>query len=114
MASINIPELITDIKEAVKMVVDHDLSTIHGFAEGQLEAIAQQTEFVTNGINSGQITEATRGFFLQSLKDMAHNFARTLSDLITITIEKVWNAVINVLWRAIGRVTNLILPTNLV
>jgi hypothetical protein len=59
---------------------------------------------------SGQITAATREFFLDGLQEMARNFVATLRGLVEITIEKVWNAVVDVLWKAIRAGTGLALP----
>jgi hypothetical protein len=65
------------------------------------------------GVASGQITAETRDFFLDSLEDMALNFAKTLRGLLMVTIEKVWNAVVSVIWKAIPSVTGLALSTPL-
>ena len=73
-------------------------------------AIAQQATLVAAGIASGQITSETQEFFLDSLEDMALSFAKTLRGLLTVTIEKVWNAIVGVLWNAISKAVNLTLP----
>jgi hypothetical protein len=64
-------------------------------------AIAQQTEYVATGITTGQITEETRKVFLDSLEDMALSFVETLRELLKVTIEKVWNAIVVAVWNAI-------------
>ena len=69
------------------------------------------TALVAQGIASGQITEETRDFFLDSLEEMTRNFTNTLRGLMMVTIEKVWNAVIGVLWKAIEGVTGFAIPT---
>lgn len=107
---IDIDTLINDIKAAASDVVQKDVSTLRGFSERQVKAIAQQTALVAQGIASGQITDETKDFFLDSLEDMARNFANTLRGLMMVTIEKVWNAVIGVIWKAIEGVTGLVIP----
>ena len=72
---INLDDLVTEIKAAATAVLDQDVTTLRGFSERQIKAIAQQTQLVATGIASGQITEETREFFLDSLEDMALNFA---------------------------------------
>ncbi len=62
------------------------------------------------GIASGQITEETREFFLGSLEDMVLNFAKTLRGLLMVTIEKVWNAVVGVIWKSFEAATGIALP----
>jgi hypothetical protein len=108
--TIDVDQLIGDIKTAVTGILQQDVAQIRGFAERQVRALAQQAAFVEAGILSGQITEQTRDFFLDNLEDMARNFVMALRGLTTITIERVWNAVVSVLWRAIGAGTNLALP----
>lgn len=108
--SIDLEQLVSDIESAASSVLGTDISTLRGFSDRQLKAIAQQTEFVAAGIASGQITEETRDFFLDSLEDMALSFARTLRGLLMATVEKVWNAVVGVIWNAISRVTGIALP----
>lgn len=41
---------------------------------------------------------------------MATNFANTLKGLILISIEEVWNAVVNTLWGAISKAAGAALP----
>lgn len=108
--AMDLDQLISDIKSAASAVLKADVSTFRGFSERQLKAIAQQTEFVATGIATGQITEETKEFFLDNLEDMTLNFAKTLRGLLMVTIEKVWNAVVGVIWKAIAQVTGMILP----
>lgn len=109
--SIDLDQLVSDIKSAASAVLMADVATFRGFSERQLMAIAQQTEFVATGIATGQITEETREFFLGSLEDMALSFAKTLRGLLMVTIEKVWNAIVGVIWNAISKATGIVLPT---
>jgi hypothetical protein len=104
---IDLNELVEEMKAAATSVLDKDVTTLRGFSERQIKAIAQQTQLVATGIASGQITEETREFFLNSLEDMALNFAKTLRGLLMVTIEKVWNAVVGVIWKAIDAATGI-------
>jgi hypothetical protein len=107
MASIDISALISEIRDTVSGIVGKDVRTIGGYAEGRLKMLATQAQMVAEGIANGSITEETHDFFLESLKEDARNFARTLQGLALITIEKVWNAVVGVLWKAISSVTGI-------
>jgi hypothetical protein len=110
MADIDVDKLVGDIKSAASGILKTDVAALRGFSERQVTAIAQQAKLVAAGIANGDITEATREFFLDSLEDLALNFARTLRGLMTVTIEKVWNAVVAVLWKAISTATGLVIP----
>lgn len=108
--SIDISSLASQIKTAASDVAKRDISVLKGFSDRQIKAIAQQTQLVAAGIASGQITEETQEFFLDSLKTMAQSFANTLQGLAKVTIEKIWNAVVGVVWGAIGTATGIALP----
>lgn len=110
MAAIDLDQLVSDMKTAASGILNADVSTFRGFSERQLKAIAQQASLVATGIATKQITEETEQFFLDSLEDMALSFSKTLRGLLMVTIEKVWNAVVGVLWNAISKAANVILP----
>ena len=108
---INVAELMEDIKSAATEVLNKDVTTLRGFSERQIKAMAQQTALLAKGVASGEVTEDTREFFLDSLEDMALNFAKTLRGLLMVTIEKVLNAVVGVIWKSIEAVTGIALPS---
>ena len=103
-------QLMLDMKAAATGVLNADVSTFRGFSDRQVEAIAKQSEFVAIGISTGQITAETKEFFLNSIEDMTLSFVKTLRGLVIVTIEKVWNAVVGVIWKAISTATGLVLP----
>ena len=105
--SIDVEQLITDMKSAASQVINQDVTVLQGFSERQLKALAKQADLVASGVISGDIDEDLCDFFLDNLKDMALNFAKTLRGLLMVTIEKVWNAIVHVLWGAIGAATGI-------
>jgi len=107
---LDINQLITDIKNTVSDIARKDSSTIRGFSNRQLTGIANQAALVAAGIASGDITDANRGFFLDQLLELAHNFARALVGLLIVTIEKIWNAIVDLIWKAISSVIGAQLP----
>ena len=114
MGAINVGELVDSIKTATSQIIKKDIATVRGFSEGQIKAIGQQAALVAEGIAKGQITEETCEFFLDSLENMTQNFLNTLKGLILLTIEKLWNAIVDVIWgainKAIGAATGIVLP----
>ncbi len=108
---IDVSKLITDMKNAATQILNKDVTALRGFSERQMKAIAQHAELIATGIASGGITEETRDFFLDSLEDMVMNFAKTLRGLLMVTTEKVWNAMVGVIWKAIEAATGIALPT---
>ncbi|MBP6897034.1 MAG: hypothetical protein KBC94_21670 [Pseudacidovorax sp.] len=107
--ALDVGQLANDMHTAASKVLNTDVSSLRGFSDRQLKAIAQQAELVATGIATGQITSETHEFFLDGLEDMALSFAKTLRGLVMVTIEKVWNAIVDVLWTAISKATGLTL-----
>ncbi|OQD42785.1 hypothetical protein BUL40_09720 [Croceivirga radicis] len=101
----NVIELINDIKEVATNILEKDISTVRGFSERQVEAIAKQTIIIQKGILNGDIDEDLKEFFLDGLEAMALNFVNTLKGILSVTIEKVWNAIVDLLWKAIESIT---------
>jgi hypothetical protein len=101
----NVLEIIKDIKEVATNILEKDISTVRGFSERQVEAIAKQTIIIQKGVLNGDIDEDLKEFFLDGLEAMALNFVNTLKGILSVTIEKVWNAIVETLWNAIESVT---------
>lgn len=104
---INIKTLVTDLQNAASGVIGKDVTGLRGFSQQQLQAIAQQSVYVAAGIADGSITNDTRDYFLDSLEEMAKSFANTLAGMVTVMIESVWNAMVQVIWSAINAATGL-------
>jgi hypothetical protein len=101
----NVLEIIKDIKEVATNILEKDISTVRGFSERQVEAIAKQTIIIQKGVLNGDIDEDLKEFFLDGLEAMALNFVNTLKGILSVTIEKVWNAIVETLWNVIESVT---------
>jgi archaellum component FlaC len=108
---IDISKIISEIKNTGLATLEKDISTITGFSERQVTALAQQTKIVARGILTGEITKETREFFLKSLKEMAENFVRTLQGILDVLIDKFLNAVIGILWKTIETAVGFKLPS---
>ena len=105
--ALDVGQLIADIKTVASEVIEKDITTVKGFSERQVKAIAQQAALVSSGILSGEITDETREFFLDGLKDMSKNFVKVLHGLAMVTVEKTWNAIVGVLWDTIETATGI-------
>lgn len=106
----DLDEVVGAIKVVVGDILHADVTTWRGFSERQLKAIAKQAAWIAEATVKGELDDEMRDFFLDSLEDMARNFAHTLRGLLIVTVEKVWNAVVGVLWSAIQRAANIALP----
>jgi hypothetical protein len=100
----DVTAIITEMKNISSGILNKDLTTVRGFSERQLEAIAKQTVLIQKGVKSGDIDEDLREFFLDGLEAMTRNFINTLKGILIVTIEKLWNALISFLYKAVGAV----------
>ncbi len=100
----NVATIISEIKTIASGILEKDIGTVRGFSERQVEAIAKQTAIIQQGIASGAIDEELREFFLDGLEAMALNFVNTLKGILMVTLEKLWNAIVGFLYKAVGMV----------
>ena len=98
----SVTTIISDIKDIASNILEKDISTIRGFSERQVEAIAKQTALIQKGVENGDIDEDLREFFLDGLEAMALNFVNTLKGILMVTLEKLWNALVKFLYKAVG------------
>lgn len=98
----DVPTLIAEIKDIATQVLQKDITTVRGFSERQVEAIAKQTAIIQQGIATGEIDEELREFFLDGLEAMALNFVNTLKGILMVTLEKLWNAIVEFIYKAVG------------
>jgi len=104
--TIDITTLVNDMLIAVSVVIGKDIKQLKGFSKQQLKAIAQEARYVSEGIIDGSITADTKDFFLDSIEEMARNFAKTFSGMVTVRLETVWNSLVDIIWEAINAVTS--------
>lgn len=112
MASLDTAALMNSITNVASGIVQRDVTAVRGFAQEQLAALAQQAETVAAMQAAGAFdgNEALRDHFTGQLQAMTRNFARTLQGLAAITAEKLVNAVLDVIAKAISSATGVVLP----
>lgn len=104
---INVSDLIEEIKNTSSAIINKDVTTVRGFSNRQINGIANQTALIATGIKNGQITDETRDFFLEQLVELSQNFANTLVGLTLVTVEKLWNGIVKILWGFISKFTGV-------
>ena len=107
MEPINSTELIRELKQTSSALLKKEVSTISGFSKIELRAIVQQTILVSLSMNSGEINDVNRAFYLTRIAVMVQHFVRSLAGVMVSIIEKLWNALIQVLWNAISKATEV-------
>ncbi len=82
---LNLVKIIDSIKDVATTILDKDITTVRGFSERQIEAIAKQTVIIKKGILNGDIDEDLKEFFFDGLEAMALNFVNTLKGILAVT-----------------------------
>jgi hypothetical protein len=107
---IDVNQLMDEITSTASGILSKDIRAVNGFSDRQLKGLATQTALVASGITSGQIDDSSRDFFLEQLMELSRNFVNTLVGLILVTVEKLWNAIVSILWETISAATGIQLP----
>ncbi len=107
---IDVPTLIGSITRTASDAVGKDVTTIGGFAADQIEGLAQQARLIAAAAASGELSGSEVDDALADLAQTAQDFAATLAGLALVDVEKLWNAVVGVLWTAIGTAAGIVLP----
>ncbi len=101
----DIAELVQGIKNISSEVLGRDVTVISGFSERQVRMIAENTLTIQQGIANGDIDSDLQEYFLGKLKIMTQNYVDTLKGIMLVTLEKLWNAVMDFLYKVIGLAT---------
>lgn len=104
---IDIDKLAAAIVGALKGAVQPGVNIATSFVKNQTNGLAMQGALITEARLTGQITEQQFLRFNKQLKALTENFVRTLAHLFLITLQKAWNAVVDVLWGTINQTLDL-------
>jgi hypothetical protein len=110
MEPIDLRALVTQMETAASGVIRRDVTAAGGFSRQQLNDIAELARLIAIGIADGSLADAELDASLEALKESGRSFVNTLAGLTAVTIEETWNAIVRVLWDAIGKATGLALP----
>lgn len=102
-------QFLNGITGAVTTTAKTGIDTITGFSQRQLHALAQQSALVAGMLEANLFTDIERDFYLDGLKEMARGFVETVAQLIVVTIQKIWNAVVKVIWGTINQLAGTVL-----
>lgn len=112
MASFDPGALMNSITQAATGILKKDVTQMKGFSQGQLEKLAAQAQGIAEmqlaGVFDGN--EELRNHFVSQLEDMTRNFVKVMQSLALVTAEKLFNAVVDTVWKAIGTATGVAFP----
>lgn len=105
-------ELIAAMKAAVSGIAKKDFPALTDFAQRQMKALAEQAVWIGEATLQGEFTDkpGLRDHFLKTLDQMTKNLAAVLTGLVALSVEKIWNALVGVIWNALDKATGLALP----
>jgi hypothetical protein len=108
----DLDQTITDVIAALQGSLAQSWATVSTFATQQTTLLATQAEMIAQSRATGSLqgNDALFQTFLDNLQASAENFVRALVAQAVVAIEKAWNAVVGVIWGAIGRALSIVLP----
>jgi hypothetical protein len=98
----DVDQLGAKIINALNESLEGDIMVFVAFADRQARGLAKQAAWIAEATLNGELTAEDREWFLENLKELSTNFARTVVALTLLTIEKAWNAIVGTLWEAIN------------
>jgi hypothetical protein len=112
MPSLDPTALVNSITQAASGILKKDVTQLKGFSQSQLDQLAAQAQGIVEmqlaGVFDGN--EDLRKHFVTQLEDMTRNFVKVMRGLAMVTAEKLWNSVVDTIWKAIGTATGVALP----
>lgn len=104
VSDIDFNKLVQQILDVIAETAGEGFAAISAVAEKHAKRVAIQTQLLTQSRINGQARDDDEVFdFLKGmLQDMIVNMARVIVALTVLTIEQIWNAVVNVVWGAIN------------
>ena len=105
MASVFDPALLaSDLTAAIQQQAKSGWGLISTFVTNQSRLMAHQAKLIAESSISGDLRDdaALRKMFTDALADSVLFMAKDVAALTILTVEKVWNAVVGVLWGAIN------------
>ncbi|HTH99517.1 MAG TPA: hypothetical protein VL752_01120 [Acidisoma sp.] len=91
-----------DIVAALQGVLAGAYGKVQGQAEKEAHYFEAQAAMMAKARISGEYDQEQFDWFLAKLQQQAQNFCRLLCAQTILTIEEAWNAVVGVIWKAIG------------
>lgn len=103
-------QIVEDMLAALSGVLKEDIKNHVDFAERQSKALAMQAAWIAQETANRDLSDDDRDWFLKDLARQSENFAHTLAALTVLTVEKAWNAIVDVLWTAINGAVSAAIP----
>jgi hypothetical protein len=109
-------KLINDMIGAVSGIAKKDITLIEGFSKSQMQKIAEQTVWFAEADGMGMFdnNKPLRDHFLKGIEEVTRLCAKTLVAIAAITVEKIWNALVGVVWGALDAAVGIALPRPLI
>ncbi len=97
-------EIADDIAAVLQGALAEGWNQLNTFQKSQSNKLAKQAALLAQLRVSGELREdeTTFEFLLEQLEDKVENFAIAVANLTVLTLQRAWNAVVGVIWKAIN------------
>ncbi len=100
----NVQTIIAGIKAVASGILEKDIAIVKGFSDRQTQKMAMYTADLQIAFKKGSFNDEQKKDALVELKFMVQNFVNTLKGIVTVIIEKIYNAVVRFLFDVVGAV----------
>ena len=100
----DVGQIFGQIVNVTRDMVGQDVTTASSFARDQAQMIEQNAILFAQMEVAGEFIgdDERRNEYAKMIEDTALNFANTVRAMAVVEVEKLWNAVMSVVWDAIG------------
>lgn len=104
-ANFDVNATVKAVVTAIKKQALDGWNTVSALVTQQSKMMAQQAAWIAESSITGALKDdpEMRTMFANQLADSVRSLAREVAALTILTVEKVWNAAVGVLWTAINK-----------
>ncbi|RWD71060.1 hypothetical protein [Mesorhizobium sp.] len=104
-AILDVNATVNALVDAIQKQAKQGWTTISALVTQQAKMMAQQAAWIVESSIAGALKQdpALQRLFADQLADSVRGLASDVAALTILTLEKVWNAVVKVLWGAINK-----------
>jgi hypothetical protein len=111
--AVNVEDIVASAVAAVTPIIKKDGANISQFAKSQLKLMRDQAIMISEGVLAGEFEGPRKKLLKHHLKMLAligENFLAALAGISLVTVEKVWNTLVDVVWGALDKAVGFALP----
>lgn len=102
--NISVSDITNDLLVVLEKELGDGFKTISTLATEQARQLAEYSTRIVQARTTGSLKDDDDRFrfFVKNLEEMTNNLARAVANLTILTLERAWNAIVEVIWGVIN------------